>query len=861
MADNKVADVIPVLSQDPKDTVVVKPVGAAVSVEVQPKPAKGLPGLSSQTREGPTTGHQAVGGAAIHPGDVVVSPNSVIPRKDYVVMKPNNVHYGTNSVHPTDVMEYSWKAGAPMGQDIIRRVAECLTAVKRRCRFSVNTGHVVLGDEIVWHRMLGGDVDEHVHTQYPVIWRADRVNLAINVEQVDIPAKTQWRLEDEPSILIGGTPDMNAIVKKLRGCSDISRPIAEKCASRITRNLEIYDTTGFWACGYLFATHLFYCRQFGVVINWHGLAANQIITANLATFDDAGVAQVMTSINKALNEQCLAFRFSQLSPVDIQVIMTIAQGGVASVVRNAQAVNMAFTELFTWPTRHYFIWDTKDFALPEQRLALTHEQVLQSLVALATLLDRMDDLAAGFVKASTLVLCMRAEWNVGLEGEDATKAGDNVVEIDENALRPATPGCVCRFYKSAAELAAESKPSPSPARSKKSAEKLAPAEPPKKVKIRPVRAAILTILEARTIQIPKVKGHNFLWDLMKTPKPAGFKEPLLVDDGEALRGMEATQTVCVMLTIGGILSVSASTFFHNANFTGRELNLWAANGGAISSNLLDGVLTVTDNSTNSALFYRAVIGGVQTLSRFTIHPNVLAHCYQFSGRGNDMELLDEYTWWVNLWARWVPYMTDPLSLSWAWKALAPHWGLTGPSPTVDFTEDAVIGGPNDYEYISFHKGEPKYIEQASSNTPYLYIRYGALAIGIMRHLAAWPVDDWPIVIRRVKRTMRGSGDLEPPINNFFQPAYYPELAMIKPGTLITWDWDTQSILVPGITKHTLGNALFHQIIRMGKQTIEGAGITRSVTAAQGAPAMLLSLASCFEGLGTANATAEGSSEN
>nr|UUV42567.1 MAG: capsid protein [Lestijarvi totivirus] len=105
-------------------------------------------------------------------------------------------------------------------------------------------------------------------------------------------------------------------------------------------------------------------------------------------------------------------------------------GGSSSVTPGLGAAHVPITCYVKWPARQYLIWDTVDFEIPIVRAELTATQVRTSLGRFAKMLNAYDDLAAGFVKASSILVMGVARWKDEKAPQKEKKTGDD----DESEL-------------------------------------------------------------------------------------------------------------------------------------------------------------------------------------------------------------------------------------------------------------------------------------------------------------------------------------------------------------------------------------------------------------------------------------------
>nr|UUV42562.1 MAG: capsid protein [Kuusamo totivirus 2] len=789
-------------------------------------------------------------------------------------------HYGTHSVYPTDVLTVDTvKCAVPVGQDSILRIGGALKTLARRMSWNNNEHRANFSDIITWsrpyQRSRACSMTDHV------AWMLAPVNQAVHtvIQEVEPYIKCKFKAQDYAGVLSNGIPDLNQVMKTARGDQQMSKLVADGVASRVMTNPEVTDISGFFACGYLFAAHMDFCNAAGIVPILAARGAEDIITANIsaAAADAANLA--IAAIELALNEQALGFRWRNLSATDVQVLIAIALGGVSGATVPAALQATPVTAYIQWPSRKYFIWDTKVFGLPRDRVQLTGKQIRASLAAMAGCLHAYDDMASGFIKCASIQFCFPIIWDIPVAANEevADAAPRPPAEMDQY-LRQAGQGgaswqqIVARTRQTVANLERELLANPdfggiSLEAVQSLLDIVAPPESRQEsgaeAEVNKRGALIHALLEVKTIQVQRVRGHNPLWDMMKMHRPRDAIDPLLEADGLVLGGMASDLQMRTCYVIGALLSVCSGVVWHSMNVTGRELNGWASGQGSEISTYMRQLLQATNDGC-IAPYYQMVVGVWQQLVSTRLTSTFMRCCSMFSGSQEPYEdIASPDSWWQGTWPLYIPYTLEPISLSWAYTHWCDYWGYIGPKPRVNFSHDLVIGGADDAEYISFHRDEPKYMAAASSDFPFDFIPYGVIMINILRQYFD-PEEDWVITFREIRVCRAGSGDLEPPREDMWQPEYFQLMPIMSAGKMISFDHERQSVIVPGLTRETLTVGNFYTLIRMGDMILEGVGLQRDgIVDVVSTPVGALRLLSRLQNLdhGGAGGSSSGRSEN
>lgn len=758
-------------------------------------------------------------------------------------------HFGQHSVTPTDVTDIDLlQCGKTVGQDIIRVIAGNLKTLKRRFDWREPNGAATYADVLTWFA-------PHRRTQSwsccdSLRWCIQQANhhVVTYISAVDPVVKAVWDPNAYSGIFANGVPDLSLVTKTVRGGTSMSRPIADQVLHKIRENPQITDLSGFFCCGHVFAAHLDFIEQVPIRNPvWVNIPANIFVTARISATENAAVAECVTSIETHLDEQLLAFYWDSLTALDRQVLISIAMGGPMSVTMPAGARNVPLTAYLDWPKCKFFVWSGKNIVVPAARTRLTGKQVRRSLSGLATVLNAHDDNASGFMKAATIITAKTMRWDLP---PDDVEEDDNAQLRVPDSMAQYLERAANRYGTTVAELMAGTADLANAMRSRRGAtpkEGDSPAAPPPRnmfdillamlnpeapveeqpeVPAREYRAALChAMLEVKQIQIQRIRGYNFLWDLMNFKRPEGSVDTMLVDDGLALGGMESDLQLRTCFVIGGLLSVSAGIVLHSINVTGRELTEYIRNSAEpIVAQLRQWFQPTNQGAT--APFYQLAIGALQQLIPAKISPAVFANAHVWCGSTQPYEDIDwDHAWWQGIWPYRIPYLIEPIVLSWAYTAYCSYWGYFGPKPRVDFSHDLVVGGADVDEYISFHRDEPKYMEYASQEAPFRFIAYGIYMINIIRqYLEA--EGDWVITIRLVHVCKSGSGDLSPPREDIYQPEYFRNFPWMQAGALPSFSHELQAIIVPGLSVETLTSRDFYGIVRHPAGELDGVGVQR-----------------------------------
>lgn len=162
---------------------------------------------------------------------------------------------------------------------------------------------------------------------------------------------------------------------------------------------------------------------------------------------------------------------------------------------------------------------------------------------------------------------------------------------------------------------------------------------------------------------------------------------------------------------------------------------------------------------------------------------------------------ERFSWlWVH-WQNTPPLQHSPLAVL-RWIPTAPlEWGITGRGPTINFVHDISTVSRN-VESLAWRaeSGTNDYANRARSALPFQQISYGPLAYNMLFQCM-------PVVQEIIVPLQRSTPAIRSQQMALAPPAPYPEntvqlqpdLQIIMPCTLPTYDWENDNIFIPTIT--------------------------------------------------------------
>lgn len=335
----------------------------------------------------------------------------------------------------------------------------------------------------------------------------------------------------------------------------------------------------------------------------------------------------------------------------------------------------------------------------------------------------------------------------------------------------------------------------------------------------PVNRFIPSTLEMGEISITRPQGYNPLWDVLEiTPKMPAIE--VFRDDFEALIGRTAVIKNNASVIVATMLSLGVSTTFHMHNLTGHDLN--ASRCSPLNDNNCSTFVRDLVQQRNFGNAIMATASGYAAqVSNLTIHPNL----WRGSGYNASMLTMNSrpYTdndWWEGVWGTYIPYLHDPLASAFLHQRWPDLYGILSPKVEFDVTEEVHLRGPPENQRWCGYMGDRAYGEILRGGEPWEYNAYALLVINAMRQ--AFSVEDyWAIPVELYD--LYGQEGKFSGVYEDMEVEFDEDFGHIKIGTLPTWSWSQQKMLVPCLTSE-IGREVFNAVTISGVRGMNAAGI-------------------------------------
>lgn len=317
--------------------------------------------------------------------------------------------------------------------------------------------------------------------------------------------------------------------------------------------------------------------------------------------------------------------------------------------------------------------------------------------------------------------------------------------------------------------------------------------------------------------------HNPLWRFLNR-EPARKSSAHFVKDAISLRSLTHDEVPRVMALIATLLSISVSALFQHLNISGFALN--AQGGAALVGNVASKAIIsqlLRQNDTRTQTIYDLMCGFPPQISNVIVNRS----CFLGSRWSDNLTSFLAADWlpdisWQGEWGWYIPYIASPLSISGMLTAYSHLWGISQPPISYNFHAEMRSEGPLNQQGWYTYRGSNAYEKALTSGKPYVYVPYGALALNAalqdLQLAALWGMgyQSWTVLGGHTER-----GDNIVDIERV--PEYMAGIRMIAFGTLVSYDWDTRSLLAPFVLAPALaGN--WNTLRRRDTITSDNAGI-------------------------------------
>lgn len=268
--------------------------------------------------------------------------------------------------------------------------------------------------------------------------------------------------------------------------------------------------------------------------------------------------------------------------------------------------------------------------------------------------------------------------------------------------------------------------------------------------------------------------------------------------------------------IGALMAIGFSTTFQQLCIRGIELTVLAGNNQGQPNNEFKPWFQAfirNERHTTCALYIMA-INAVSDFTPFVISPECF-HVYDWSdGFSNWNDRMRRHGY-HNEYHR-IPYMIDPISLSFVNVVMLDQWGILTAYPDWDLSHEVVVTSVPQGFFPD--QGSKEIMERAAGRESYFNTPYPSIVIGaVTQYWQIRPARVGYVTFPKTNAIRGFRGTLVPdPVQNALE--YYDQSPVLKPGQFYTFDWSTGTTISPYLPRNAFDGAQWATLLtEMGKR--------------------------------------------
>lgn len=335
-----------------------------------------------------------------------------------------------------------------------------------------------------------------------------------------------------------------------------------------------------------------------------------------------------------------------------------------------------------------------------------------------------------------------------------------------------------------------------------------------------------TCEEFGTFNWPHPADYNPIWRWLSGVDPLD-RSPTTAKESAILEHLPTRQLLRIGIVICSLISTGFGLAFHKLNISGRFLNFGISPNAAIPGHIhtMARILFWTGRGAGTPMIFRIVCGEISHVTQVAIDPDSFVQDAWSANIGREPP--DIGALWAGVFGFRAPYLLHPLCTGWMMESWPAVYGMFSGKVQLNIQGDLIRSGPQAAWQAA--RGCDEYARistQGGGDIPFHhYIPYGmAVMNAVAQHFRAGPVD-----VLQVQRWGRGHGGT----SNGAQVVNYPNLAADdfvgaistwKPGSIMTYDWETDETLSPVIDRMEWGPAIWQYLKGCGEGWLEHAGV-------------------------------------
>ncbi|UHK03171.1 MAG: RNA-dependent RNA polymerase [Hangzhou paraphaenocladius impensus totivirus 1] len=314
-----------------------------------------------------------------------------------------------------------------------------------------------------------------------------------------------------------------------------------------------------------------------------------------------------------------------------------------------------------------------------------------------------------------------------------------------------------------------------------------------------VQVWVPATLEREVVFHPQPHGYNPMYDVCDWI-PAAPAPNVCADEYKVVVSAPWRELRLALAIVGIVFGVGLSMVLNYYNITGRCLN--GAMADVMATVSLKQCLQAISRQRGRDLPAQIILSTASVAAQFTALILGTALMPKRSWMNgfvyNEGIPLDNNHGWARMFGNYIPYLFDPLSITFLIVKFPTLWGISKGCTELDLNAEIVRAGVADRMGWYARTGCSQYVVQNSGPQEHRCkaVNYGIGAISGMRQQYQTAVP-WRLTFEALEHpNPTGIGYIVG--DDRYQPQYDPHCYHVRPGTLITFDWFTNEMIIPSL---------------------------------------------------------------
>lgn len=306
---------------------------------------------------------------------------------------------------------------------------------------------------------------------------------------------------------------------------------------------------------------------------------------------------------------------------------------------------------------------------------------------------------------------------------------------------------------------------------------------------------INSMAEIKGTTMPASHGDNFYWRLLRAQNPLPQAE-CYKSEHNMLQRATGQLFGHLMAVTGACVSLSFSHVFQMTNMTGRILtNAFRQNEFNKASSLIQ-QMTQSSAAEQMPRICRCAAAYLPQISSISINPQAF-QMVAWSGYGLAYAATHPLHSWFRTCPNWIWYGVQPPTFFFLGFKLDSNWGYTHPGVKGHFFSETVAYGFERHKLWMANLGTGNYKALATSDQPYLYEQYAAMAINTMCQETRRPIARRVLWVS-IPRIETGESFVSgvPAEWDGFSWSFNDTILIFPAGRILSYDWTTDTVMAP-----------------------------------------------------------------